>query len=273
METRRAVRPVSSAKMKSPTRRVQACRQVTSPPLPPLRVAGIVDLAIQFNGYLRFRAVEVRDIMWTERMLATEFQSGEAAGAETLPELVLGFGGVSAKFAGEFDEARIEAAEGAVHVGVGWKERLGLRGRDLSSWPPPHRMGRGKRGGVKRCASPVLSPCPLSIGWRGGEGVRLSGHPSNLCPVLPLSAVWRGGWGVRLERHQKPMVRRTPHYRLGVFQPQAEQRANVRTGLPAEHPAQTARVCPDTLTRAHRLDGPPAPLGFHPRARPETRRV
>ena len=43
----------------------------------------------------------------------------------------------------------------------------------LSPWPPLHTMERGERG-VRAGRAHFLSAFPLSIGWRGGRGVRLA---------------------------------------------------------------------------------------------------
>ena len=92
----------------------------------PSRAASVVDFTIQFNRHFGLRAVEIRDVMRAERVLAAEFQSIETACAETLPELVLDVGGVPSKFARQFDQRRVEAAEGTMDCGVGWERRLRL---------------------------------------------------------------------------------------------------------------------------------------------------
>src|SRR5438093_10680474 len=56
----------------------------------------------------------------------------------------------------------------------------------LSSWPPLQQMERGERG-VRAGRAQVLSPCPLSIGWRGGAGVRLG----NFCTFRPFHPLVR----------------------------------------------------------------------------------
>ena len=43
----------------------------------------------------------------------------------------------------------------------------------LSPWPPSPSDGEGGTG-VRAGRGQVLSPCPLSIGWRGGAGVRFA---------------------------------------------------------------------------------------------------
>src|ERR1043166_7824863 len=45
------------------------------------------------------------------------------------------------------------------------------RAFSLSPCPPLHPMERGERG-VRTAIAQAFSPCPLSIGWRGGAGVR-----------------------------------------------------------------------------------------------------
>src|SRR5215471_6990935 len=70
------------------------------------------------------------------------------------------------------------------------KDDVGCKGwrtnkvcRSLSPWPPLHPMERGDRG-VRMGCSLDLCPCPLSIGWRGGAGVRFAGSRT-LRPYRP----------------------------------------------------------------------------------------
>ena len=55
--------------------------------------------AIGFNNQFQFRAGEVRD-KWSDRNLALEFVSRQAAIAQEIPELAFGLGLVASQFAG-----------------------------------------------------------------------------------------------------------------------------------------------------------------------------
>src|SRR5438034_502273 len=107
---------------------------------------------VQLDRNPRLGTVKIGDIVRAKRVLAAEFQSIQTACAQTLPEGVFGLGGVPAQLASEFEQGWIQTSESAVNLGVGW---------DLSL------------GGLEIFGALDLSPCPLSIGWRGGKGVRL----------------------------------------------------------------------------------------------------
>src|SRR5437016_4278988 len=56
-----------------------------------------------------------------------------------------------------------------------WSSRKVQELANLIPVPPLHPMERGQ--GERKCARPALTPrSPLSIGWRGGQGERLSAY-------------------------------------------------------------------------------------------------